>query len=115
MYTDNSYNKKLLFVTGFGGAGNSSTDKAIIKNSNTEHLINTKSTGDGFLISTPTAYRLYYNIDNVGGDSGGPVYANVKGKQTVIGVHTRGTSKEEPYNKGMRFTTDILNLIYHHK
>lgn len=115
LYTDNSYNKKLLFVTGFGGAGNSSTDKAIIKNSNTEHLINTKSTGDGFLISTPTAYRLYYDIDNVGGDSGAPVYANVKGKQTVIGVHTRGTSKEEPYHKGMRFTTDILNLIYHHK
>lgn len=107
LYTNDSYSKKLLFVTGFGCG-------TTMVGVNPE-LIGIKSTGDGFLLSTPTAYRLYYDIDNVGGDSGAPVYANVKGKQTVIGVHTRDTSNEEPYNKGMRFTTDILNLIYHHK
>lgn len=99
LYTTNANSKKLLFITGFGGYN----DKA------NEELINIKSTGDGFLTSTPTSYRLFYDIDTIGGDSGGPVYANVNGKKTVLAVHTSGG------NSGIRLTTNILNLIYNHQ
>ncbi|MEE7583066.1 MAG: trypsin-like serine protease [Oscillospiraceae bacterium] len=107
LYTNDSYSKKLLFVTGFGCG-------TTMVGVNPE-LIGIKSTGDGFLVSTPSSYRLYYDVDTINGDSGGPIYANVKGKQTVIGIHTNGISKDGEYNKGIRLTTDILNLIYHHK
>ena len=107
LYTNDSYSKKLLFVTGFGCG-------TTMVGVNPE-LIGIKSTGDGFLVSTPSSYRLYYDVDTINGDSGGPIYANVKGKQTVIGIHTNGIATDGEYNKGIRLTTDILNLIYHHK
>ena len=102
LYTTNANSQKLLFATGFGGSGT---------NVNKE-LIDIKSTGDGFLTDVPTKYNLRYDIDNIGGDSGGPIYANVKGKQTVIGIVTSSGIND---NGGVRLTTDILNLIYHHK
>lgn len=63
-------------------------------------------------------YRIGYNADTAGGDSGGPVYVNegitINGTlyeyKSVIGIHTSGTSGS--YNSGVRITDDILKFYY---
>ncbi len=77
-------------------------------------------------------YRLHYNTDTSGGQSGSPVYtttnyqvgnnAPVQSK-TVIGIHTSGPIpvenehdvehyESDAYNSGVKITSELLNFYY---
>ncbi|MBQ7027441.1 MAG: trypsin-like peptidase domain-containing protein [Ruminococcus sp.] len=73
-------------------------------------------------------YRLFYDADAVGGNSGGPVYVDERfligdtwyKYKTVIAIHSGGTTSssinydyfDPNYNSGLRVTPDVLKFYY---
>lgn len=54
--------------------------------------------------------NIFYNIDIMPGESGGPVYTkNSDGSKTVVGINT---GSAEGFNIGTRFNTRILSFIF---
>lgn len=72
------------------------------------------ATGLGRLINTKIDdYKLYYNVDMVEGQSGGPIYIEkANGQMTVIGINIVEHGQIE--NIGKRIDTNILNLVYNY-
>ena len=88
--------------------------------SHAEWGIRFKASGTLNSSSSSNNYRLWYNADTSGGDSGGPVYVQegVSANNTlyeyksVIGIHTNGAGQGGSYNSGIRVTDDILRFYY---
>lgn len=106
-----------VYVTGFGGNGKSND----IINPNWFH---TKTTGMGdLMIDNPyDNYFINYDVDTVGGDSGGPVwiYNTTNNAKTVIGINIYETYNKDSngnptvnlYNTGLRLNSNILHFVY---
>ncbi len=61
-------------------------------------------------IASSTSYRLSYQIDTSGGQSGsGIYYKDNASKRYVFGVHTNGTSSPTGYNSGTRLDSKKFN------
>ena len=88
-----------VYVTGFGGYDEKVDSDLWYK----------RSTGKGNIISLSTTYRISYNVDAVGGDSGSPAYIINNNKKIVIGINT---SNAVSYNSGVRITSEILQFVY---
>ncbi len=99
-----------IYVTGFGGASDLNNYPI------STNLQNVKSTGMGNLLPSISGVWnncIYYDVDIVGGDSGGPVYMiNDDGSKTVIGINTAQHASTPLYNLGTRITPDILHFVY---
>ncbi len=86
-----------------------------------EYGIRFKAQGN---LALSTQYKLYYDADTFGGNSGGPVYVeegftDKNGKlyetKTVVAIHTNGfniTEYPNGKNSGTRITPDILKFFY---
>jgi glutamyl endopeptidase len=59
-------------------------------------------------ITSSTPYRLFYQIDTSGGQSGSGIYAKTGNKRYVFGVHTTGSSSK---NGGTRIDSKKFNDI----
>jgi V8-like Glu-specific endopeptidase len=62
-------------------------------------------------IARSTSYRLSYQIDTSGGQSGSGIYRIVSDNRYVFGVHTNGTSSPTGYNSGTRLDSKKFNDI----
>lgn len=64
-------------------------------------------------ISSSTSYRLYYQIDTYGGQSGsGIYYIDSQNNRYIFGVHTTGVTPSSPsYNSGTRIDAEKYNYI----
>lgn len=77
-------------------------------------FVNRKTTGSGKMRSV-NKYNIYYTIDTSSGYSGAPIYLDVNGSKTIVGINTYGLYDHDyhsNYNHGTRITTDILHFIY---
>jgi V8-like Glu-specific endopeptidase len=59
-------------------------------------------------ITSSTPYRLFYQIDTSGGQSGSGIYVNIGNNRYVFGVHTTGNSSQ---NGGTRIDPQKFNQI----
>ncbi len=62
-------------------------------------------------IASSTSYRLSYQIDTSGGQSGSGIYYKTGDKRYVFGVHTNGASSPTGYNSGTRLDSKKVNDI----
>ncbi len=63
-------------------------------------------------ISNTTKYKLYYDIDTEGGQSGSPVWIyNEDNKPVVIGIHSNGAGYSNSANSGVRITHSLAKKI----
>jgi V8-like Glu-specific endopeptidase len=62
-------------------------------------------------IASSTSYRLSYQIDTSGGQSGSGIYYKSGDKRYVFGVHTKDTSSPTGYNSGTRLDSKKFNDI----
>ena len=64
-------------------------------------------------ISSSTSYRLYYQIDTYGGQSGsGIYYIDSQNNRYIFGIHTTGVTPSNPsYNSGTRIDAQKYNYI----
>lgn len=63
-------------------------------------------------ISNTTKYKLYYDIDTEGGQSGSPVwFYNDDNKAVVIGIHSNGAGYAISANSGVRITNSLAKQI----
>lgn len=74
-------------------------------------------------IDSSNQYKLYYDADTFGGNSGGPVYVeegfkvgdNTYDYKTVVAIHTNGFDEDanpNGKNSGTKITPDILSFYY---
>lgn len=97
---------KSVSITGFPTEVNGETVNNKTKNN--------MYTGTG-IIAGGSEYTFDYNVDTIGGNSGGPIYMtttyNGNVYYTVVGIHTRGKGYlSDPYNHGTRITTDLMHF-----
>ena len=56
-------------------------------------------------VTSASPFKLFYDIDTYGGQSGSPVWFDIEGKRVAIGVHTTGSSTS---NSGTRITAEVF-------
>ena len=102
-----------IFITGYTTDNQEDSDK----NGGNDELRGKIVTGDGDLCKALgrgnkiTNTNLFYNVDVLSGESGGPIYVkNSNGSKTVVGINTGMSSYG--FNQGTRFNTKILTFMF---
>lgn len=102
-----------IFVTGYNTTNQSTSDQ----NGGNSALLGKIVTGSGYLCSAPgfgskiTDKNLFYDVDVLNGESGGPIYIkNSDGSKTVVGINTG--INQLGFNIGTRFNTKILTFMF---